>query len=398
MWPRFCGSGSVLPLWSSCTYGMDSEEWIMKRKLLMSVSLSLVFGMLVSPVFAAKKWKSLVPFTKKVEANPDRNYELEDINGPWMILAASFSGEDGLRQADQLTLELRRSLNRPVYVHRRVFDFTAPVQGIGLNKYNEPRQMKYRQDKRFNEVAVLVGDFDSAESHDIQETLEELRTAWPPSLDYRRNQETSQRFVGLKNAYRTLSGNSSKKKMGPMSNAFVTRNPLLPAEYFAPKGIDSFVVKLNKKNRLNLLDNPAAYSVKIASFRGKSTMKISEADSIGKRAATLDKAADDANRLGAALRSRGVEAWVLHDRFESIVTVGSFSEVGRPRQDGKIEMHPGVHQVIQQYKGRHIQVRGAVAVKPVVIAGISCDVQPQPVMIPRQSATAEYARGLGLFR
>lgn len=377
----------------------------MKRELLVAVSMSIVFPLLVSPAFAAKKWKSLVPFTKKVEADPDRNYELQDVNGPWMILAASFSGENGLRQADQLTLELRRSLNRPVYVHRRVFDFTAPVQGIGLNKYNQPRQMKYRQDKRVDEVAVLVGDFDSPESREIQKTLEELKTVWTPSLDYRRNQGTSQRFVGLKTGYRKLhdqyqkvSGKGEKKETGPMSNAFVTRNPLLPAEYFIPKGIDSFVVKLNKRNRYNLLDNPAAYSVKIATFRGKSTMKITEADTIGTSAEALDKAADNANRLGAALRSRGIEAWVLHDRFESIVTVGSFTSVGRPRPDGKIEMNPAVYREIQRYKGRNSNLGGIVRVKPVVIDGINCDVQPQPVMIPRQSATAEYSRAPGLFR
>jgi hypothetical protein len=324
------------------------------------------------------------------------------VHGPWMILAASFSGEDGLRQADQLTLELRRSLNRPVYVHRRVFDFSAPVRGIGLNKYNQPRQMKYRQDKQMNEVAVLVGDFDSPESHDVEKTLEKLKNIQPASLDYRRSQQTSQRFIGLKKKYqaamRKINKDESKDGNGPMSNAFVTRNPMLPEEYFVPKGIDSFVVKLNKRNKLNLLDNPGLYSVKIATFRGKSTMKIMEGDSIGNSAENLDKAGDDANRLGNALRSRGIQAWVLHDRFESIVTVGSFASVGRPREDGKIEMNPAVHREIQRFKGRSIDLGGVRGVKPVVIDGISCDVQPQAVMIPRQTANAETARGPRLFR
>ncbi len=99
-----------------------------------------------------------------------------------------------------------------------------------------------------------------------------------------------------------------------------------------------------------------------------------------------------------SLRSRGVEAWVLHDRFESIVTVGSFASVGRPRQDGKIEMDPAVHRVIQTYRGRNINLGGVVGVKSVVIDGVECDVQPVPVMIPRQSATAEFARTPSLFR
>lgn len=368
----------------------------MRLRLLTSTLLFMAVAVTETGLAGPKDWKSLVPFTKRVEADPNQNYELEETHGPWMILAASFSGEDGLRQADQLTLELRRSLNRPVYVHRRVFDFTAPVRGIGLDKYNRPRQMRYKQDKRINEVAVLVGDFASADSHDIQKTLEKLRTIWPPSLDYRRNRSTSQRFVGIKNAYRKVSRITEKEEAGPMANAFVTRNPLLPTEYFAPQGIDSFVVKLNKRNRLNLLENPGVYSVKIATFRGKSTMKITEADTIGASAETLDEAAEKADRLGAALRARGVEAWVLHDRFESIVTVGSFATVGRPRADGKIEMHPEVHRVIQTYRGRNVNLGGVVGVQPVIIDGVDCDVQPVPVMIPRQSATAE--AGGGLFR
>ena len=38
-------------------------------------------------------WAKLVPF-KKVDADPGRNYELEEQHGPWMILAASFVGHE----------------------------------------------------------------------------------------------------------------------------------------------------------------------------------------------------------------------------------------------------------------------------------------------------------------
>ncbi len=193
----------------------------MQSRLLASTLLFLAVATTTTSLCAGPKdWKSLVPFTKRVDADPNQNYELEETHGPWMILAASFSGQDGLRQADQLTLELRRSPNRPVYVHRRVFDFTAPVRGIGLDKFNRPRQMKYKQDKRVNEIAVLVGDFGSADSHDIQKTLEKMRAIWPPSLDYRRNNATSQRFVGIKKAYRIVSKIEEKTKAGPMANAF----------------------------------------------------------------------------------------------------------------------------------------------------------------------------------
>lgn len=361
---------------------------------------TLVFGLsLFANTAVPKGWKSLVPFTKRVEADPNKRYRLRDVDGPWMILAASFAGENGPRQAQQLMIELRRELNRPVYTHVRVFDFSAPVRGIGLDKYARPRQMKYRQNTKIEEVAVLIGDFDAPESSDIQKTLKKLKVMRPPSLTYGANKETTQRFVGLRTLQRKLSGDEERKSKGPMANAFVTRNPLLPDEYFVPKGVDSFVVKLNRKNPYNLLENPAAYTVKIATFQGKSSMNITDADQIGVTAQALDFAAEKADKMAAVLRQRGVPAWVLHDRFESVVTVGGFRTLGTPRPDGKIEISPAVHRVVEAFKARQRQVFGGVSgLQPVVVGGIACDVQPMLVVVPKQSATSEFARGHSMFR
>jgi len=45
----------------------------------------------------------------------------------------------------------------------------------------------------------------------------------------------------------------------------------------------------------------------------------------------LGAISEDAAQLAAALRQRGIEAWVYHDRFESIVTVGGFHNAQDPR-------------------------------------------------------------------
>jgi hypothetical protein len=365
------------------------------------VTLAFVVCSLSNTALAIpKNWKSLVPFTKRIEADPNKRYDLKQVDGPWMILAASFAGANGEKQANQLMLELRRELNRPVYTHMRVFDFTAPVRGVGIDRYARPRQMKYRQDTRIEEVAVLVGDYDSAESSDIQKTLKKIKIIWPSSLDYRGKKETTQRFVGLRMFQRKISGDDERQSKGPMGNAFVTRNPLLPEDYFVPKGVDSFVVKLNRRNPFNLLENPARYTVQIATFQGKSSMNLTDADQIGINTAALDFAAEKADKIAAELRHKGVQAWVLHDRFESVVTVGGFRSLGTPRQDGKIEISPAVHRVIEMFKARQRQVRGAYAigVHPVVVAGIACDVQPTLIVVPRQSATSEFTWGHSLFR
>lgn len=186
--------------------------------------------------------------------------------------------------------------------------------------------------------------------------------------------------------------------MAPWASAFITRNPNLPAEFFAPGGLDEFVVELNSRVEHSLLDNPGRYTVKVASFGGRNTMnskEIEELERSGKVTDKLEIAADKAHRLTVALRQRGVEAYEFHDRTESIVAVGSFDSVGEPRVDGKIEIHPAVHKIMKMYGGsqRELPGGGSLGLQPRTLAGITFDVQPMPVEVPRRSIAADYARG-----
>ena len=54
----------------------------------------------------------------------------------------------------------------------------------------------------------------------------------------------------------------------------------------------------------------------------------------------LAEAAKKADKLTKALRKKGYEAYQFHDRYASIVTVGSFNSVGTPRADGRTEINP----------------------------------------------------------
>ena len=57
-----------------------------------------------------------------------------------------------------------------------------------------------------------------------------------------------------------------------MGGAFMTTNPLLPREYFVPKGIDKFVVDMNKGVKHSLLDCKGKYTVKVATFTGQNVL------------------------------------------------------------------------------------------------------------------------------
>jgi hypothetical protein len=108
----------------------------------------------------------------------------------------------------------------------------------------------------------------------------------------------------------------------------------------------------------------------------------------------LDQAAIKASQLCAALREKGVEAYELHDRTESIVTIGSFNEVGVPRPDGKIEINPAVHKIMQDYGPIEQPKPGTNQVELYARvdkrSGIRLDPQPVPVEVPRQSIATAY--------
>ena len=87
--------------------------------------------------------------------------------------------------------------------------------------------------------------------------------------------------------------------------------------------------------------------MRVASFRGKVTIDLErDFDKNEKISNKLVEAAEHAHRLTMVLRSKGVDAFEFHDRYESIVTIGSFNTVGTPRIDGKIEIDPMITHVM----------------------------------------------------
>lgn len=340
---------------------------------------------------------------KPVEADSRKSYELSERNGPWMILCTSFSGENAAAEAQQLVLELRKKHNLEAFAYHQEYDFTQPEAGLGVDMYGRPRMMRAQNGQRFEQIAVLVGNYDSVEDEKAAETLKMLKYLRPDSMSRAPDQDAppaiNTQVIGwMREQYRKYNADRSKAAKGPLGNAFVTRNPLLPADYFVAKGLDPFVVDLNQDLPYSLLKNPKKYTVRVASFRGVDTFKPAEFERLTTSGgeSKIDQAARKANQLCAALRKKGVEAYEFHDRTESIVTIGSFDSVGTERADGKIEINPAVHRLIQDYSAQQVPLPGSgqMGLSPRTEAGIPFDAQPLPVEVPRQSLAAAYNRGL----
>ncbi len=351
---------------------------------------------------AAPPWAKLAMF-KHLESNPDEMYSVTDQNGPWLIMAASFSGEGAEDQARKLIHELRTQYKLPAYSYQRKFDFTQPVRGKGLNPYGEAPLMRYQRDLNYVEIAVLVGDYLSVDDPEAQKVLKKLKNAQPKSLTVGPGESTNQSLAGLRTIQRqfrqaVLPKDSEELKYGPMGAAFLITNPLLPKEYFVPSGIDKFVLEMNKGVPHSLLDCPEKYTVKVATFTGHSILmdqKVIDALEAGKTPKSyLEEAAKNAHLLTEALRKKGYEAYEFHDRSSSIVTVGSFASVGTQREDGKIEINPAVHAVMRTF-GAETKVTPGKAPqvgKAKKLAGIPFDVQPVPVEVPKRTVSSDYGR------
>jgi len=286
-----------------------------------------------------------VPTKRAAAASPDARYPLTQDNGPWTIMACSFTGDGAEDQAQRLVQELRGKHRLTAYTYEGTFDFSKPVQGRGVDRYGGPQAMRYQNGKKITEIAVMIGDYQDVADPEAQKMLKKVKYMRPAALEASENQSTSQTLAAVRAIQRAvLPDDSEEKKKGPMGGAFVTTNPLLPRDYFVPKGIDKLVVEMNKGVKFGLLDCPGRYTVKVATFTGQVIVNQKQIESIehgSSMKSRLAEAAEKAHKLTETLRAKGVQAYEFHDRYSSIVTIGSFNSVGTPRADGKTEINPG---------------------------------------------------------
>lgn len=359
--------------------------------------------------------------------NSAKSLELTENDGPWLIMCYSFSGEDGLQQAQRLASELRQTWRLPAFTYTHRFDVTEKIRGtaVATKKYMLDRNGKEiigrdgkpllvddnlttASDSRINETAVLVGNFSSVDEERAQKMLAQIKRLAPKSLagadpDALANDKDlaggKLRFVRESvNRKRGMDGNS-------LRNAFMLPNPMLPEEYFQARSIDKFIIDLNRKvRRYSLLDNPGKYSVRVATFRSKTTINATkiqqQMDDFKWRIKNgkgiegeLVACANKANMLTKALRAEGIEAWEFHDREESYVCVGSFDWLKKTNASGYEVQNPEVRDLILKYKGNMRNKNGHTYVESVSVPkslrklrdekSIAYDMQPVPVIVPK---------------
>ena len=274
----------------------------------------------------------------KIDAVKGRNYQITKRHGPWMILVATFHAPPRARRgkgmtpqqaADELVYELRRK-SIPAYAFSQKGAWGA-VDTIDRTGQQRRSFAAYR-----GGVAVLAGNYGSPKDKLAQDTLKFIKRFHPSFL---KDIEGSQK-AGNTSLLRTRRGGLFRATPGkptPLAGAYLTANPLLSPEEMRRRKKDPLLLKLNSGSDVSLLKNRGKYSLIVASFYGKSVTGVNsggfrrkfESFKVGN---SLDKAGREAWDLAKAIRKHeGVEAWVFHDHYKSVVTVGSFNSPRDPR-------------------------------------------------------------------
>jgi len=359
--------------------------------------IGLVVAGGLTTMAAGAPWDKLLTL-RRVEADPESSYRLTEENGPWLIVACSFSGEDAEEQSRELILELRKRYKLEAYAYRKKFDLGEQVYGRGVNRFGEPPKMQYRRGSEFDEVAVLVGNYAAVDDPEAQETLEKLKYYRPQCLNVDRDSPTTRTLAAWRTIQQhVLAPGNPKKKKGPMGHAMITTNPLLPEGYFAPQGLDPLVLRANEGVEHCLLDCPGKYTVQVATFRGGMIIDQREISAIqnGQKQmkSQLAEAAEKAHKLAEALRLKGYDAYEFHDRYASIVTVGSFDFVTRRLPDGRTDLNPAIQDVINRFGPKQMPYGGQTGgMAQQTLVGIPFDLKPIVVEVPQRSLSAELAR------
>ncbi|MDG2012584.1 MAG: hypothetical protein P8J33_03715 [Pirellulaceae bacterium] len=365
---------------------LDHKQWVIAIVLVTCTTLATI---------AEAQLK--MPFKRRAStAATSQSLELTQTAGPWLIMCASFNGEQGLQQAIQLSNELRNDHGMNAYVYRHQFNHSEKVQGSGwaipAEEVGLPKRTNWKaKSGEYNEqVAVVVGDFATVEDYNAKKVLGKLKTIQPRSM---MNSEYAETHQSLEQQHRA-------GERGPLAAAFLMPNPILPPDYFKARNIDKVVEKMNKGVKYGLLKCPGQYSVRVATFGGEqewnvTVQRIDEARretdvNRGKvdEDSKLVDAAYKANVLCRALRKKGVEAYEFHDRNESYVCVGGYEWATRKNDSGKDVLNPEVAEVIQQYKGVSESFGHGTAMRPRTMSAfkdydIKFDVQPMPVLVPK---------------
>jgi len=275
------------------------------------------------------------------QTEPAVDYAVTPEVGPWMICVSSFTGDDAAHMARDMANEVRSRYHLPAYIFNR----GAELRQQQLEEQRRLREQQEEQlrrlgvapvDQKFRirhvrieeQFAVLIGgyaDIDKAHAELVLIKKLEPPKSVPPD-------------------WMTIGKASTGKDQGqlipinPFWQSFVVPNPTVKRskEPKAPPP-DPFWEKLNSGESYSLLQCRQPWTLAIKEYQVPTIVQPKSNQSTFERlfgksqTGALEAAAMNAHALAEALRKSGLEAYVLHTRASSVVTIGGYASANDPR-------------------------------------------------------------------
>jgi len=268
----------------------------------------------------------------RVEADPNKEYPCTPDAGAWMICVHEFRGPDAPELARQLAQVIRQRDNLPAYTynfgeaHRKEMEEEWSKISNKVNPDGTPRklQMKFEEER-----VVLIGGFkDLDAAHAALPTVKGLAT---PKLHLGSGKTTLDTIAVLKtNA--DGRGTIETVQINPFPNSFASPNPTILRDKATVKKADPILKTLNENEDYSLLKCQKPWTLAVQEYScGQMVRTSSESTPFletlfgTKQSDRAGRTAMQAHAMAEMLRKLKFDAYVLHTRYSSIVTIGGFA-------------------------------------------------------------------------
>jgi hypothetical protein len=284
-----------------------------------------------------------------------------------MIIVKSYKGPTAEELAHELILMLRRRDNLAAHLFvfgeeekRKQEEYLAHVHQL-CPDVAHPRVKYVRVEL---EYGVLVGGYPDIDS--ARRALDDVKRLKPPD---------SRKLMDLMTNLEPAGDQKSVVKVAPINpfvTAFVVHNPTVPLEQADRNKPDPALRELNDGRPYNLFRCGKPWTLAVKDFPGATTLQPRSSTGsflgmigLGKADAVLDAGSKQAEEVARVLHeTMKLDAYVLHTRRSSVVTVGGF--------DGPED--PQLQQMQRQLA--NLQLKNGQVVL------LQCFAEPVPMQVP----------------
>jgi hypothetical protein len=269
--------------------------------------------------------------------------------GEWMICASTYTGQFAPTMAVQLAEQIQARHHVPAYVFNRADEErrhmqedqeramrAAQEQGLMLPRTRDGRLMVRRYHIE-EQCAVLIGGPGHGWSNpdDASAFLQKVRK-WPLP-EFRLPDGVAPYDYAWAALMKEKKGEKPDIRIHPVNPyalSFVTRNPSVPRDNKPANRYDPAWEKWNADEEYSLLKCPKPWTLVVKEYLGNRVVQSrGESSSFlekiglggGQVGASLCAAGASAHQLAELLQKLGFQAYVLHMRTSSVVTVGAFT-------------------------------------------------------------------------